>query len=93
MYAACNGGLIEIVKYLLFNNAIVCEDCKEIAKRKGIDLNHTVCESIQLSKTLFQKPTTTRLGKTTFPFDIYLFESFETQSYHSELLYYISPRN
>ena len=43
------------MKYLLFNNANIDEDLKLVAKEKGIDLNSVICESIQLSKTLFQK--------------------------------------
>ena len=65
------------MKYLIFNNAYLDEDCKRVAQEQGIDLNNAICESIQLSKTLFQKSTTTSFGKTCFPCDI-LFESSDT---------------
>ena len=63
------------MKYLLFNNAHLDEACKRVAQEQGIDLNNVIRESIQLSKTLFQKSAiaTTSFGKTIFPCDI-LFE-------------------
>ena len=71
------------MKYLFFNNAYLDEDCKRVAKEKGIDLNNVIRESIQLSKTLFQKSTTTSLGKTCFPCDI-LFESSDTPLFNKK---------
>ena len=74
LHAACKRRQVQVVKYLVFNNANIDEDCKLVAKEQGIDLNNVIRESIQLSKTLFQKSTTTSFGKTCFPCDI-LFES------------------
>ena len=62
------------MKYLFFHNAYLDDNCKLVAQEQRIDLNNVICESIQLSKTLFQNSTTTSFGKTCFTWDI-LFES------------------